>query len=86
MMEMQQIIEMLVKAEEDRKADKEDMLAKMKEEIKSSHNEMARMNAYHKKRMAMFDAYEKSIMACRRQVEANTEKIDAVRGGSSRYP
>jgi hypothetical protein len=70
-MSMQQIIEMLAKAEADRKTDKEEMLARMKEVIKSSHNEMktnqedllARMDAYYEKRMAMFDAYKKRIMA-----------------------
>jgi hypothetical protein len=56
----------------------------MKEEIKSSHNEMkanqeellARMDAYHEKRMARFDAYEKSMMARLGQAEPYREKIE----------
>jgi hypothetical protein len=70
--------------QEKAEADKEEMLARMKEEIKSSHNEMranqeellARVDAYHEKRMTMFEAYEKSIMACLGQAEANTKKTE----------
>jgi adenylate kinase family enzyme len=58
-------------------ADKEEMLARMKEDRKANQEELlARMDSYHEKRMAMFDAYEKSIMACLGQAEANTEKIE----------
>jgi hypothetical protein len=34
------------------------------------------MNAYHEKRMAVLVAHQKRMMACLRQTEANTEKID----------
>jgi hypothetical protein len=34
------------------------------------------MDAYHEKRMAMLDAYEKSIMACLGQAVADTKKIE----------
>jgi hypothetical protein len=61
-MSMQQIIEILAKAKADRKADKEEILA--------------RMDAYHQKRMAMLDAHQKRMRACLGQTEANTEKID----------
>jgi hypothetical protein len=63
---MQQITEMLAKAATDRKADKDDLLTRMETKIES----------YHEKRMAMFDAYEKRMMACLGQTEANTEKIE----------
>jgi hypothetical protein len=62
---MQQIIEMLEKVEADRKADKEDLLKRMETLI----------DAYHEKRMTMFDAYEKRMVACLGQTEA-TEKIE----------
>jgi hypothetical protein len=61
-MSIQQIIEILAKAEANRKANKEEILA--------------RMDTYHEKRIAMFDAYEKRMMACLGQTEANTEKIE----------
>jgi hypothetical protein len=68
----------------DRKADqekiaanKEEMLARMKEDRKANQEELlARMDAYHKKRMAMFDAYEKRMIACLGQTEANKEKTE----------
>jgi molybdopterin-biosynthesis enzyme MoeA-like protein len=37
---------------------------------------LKRMDAYHEERMAMFGAYEKSIIACLREMDANTEKIN----------
>jgi signal transduction protein with GAF and PtsI domain len=63
---MQQVIEMLAKAEDDRKADKEEKLTRME----------TLTDAYHEKRMAMFDAYEKRMMACIGQTEANTEETE----------
>jgi hypothetical protein len=100
---MQQIMEMLVEmkatAAADRKADKEDLLTKMKEESreanqdflarikedrKTDHEKMAadkqdflaRMEAFHEKRMAMLDAHQKRMIACLGEMDANTEKID----------
>jgi hypothetical protein len=37
---------------------------------------IARMHAYHEKRMATLDAHQKMMRACLGQTEANTEKID----------
>jgi hypothetical protein len=67
----------------DRKAD-QDLLTRMKEEIKCSYNEMkanqeellARMDDYHEKRMAMLDAHQKRMIACLGQMEANTKKTE----------
>jgi hypothetical protein len=82
-MSMQQIIKMLAKAEahrkadQERKADKEEILSTVKEDRKASQEELlARMDDYHEKRMAMFDAYEKRMMGCLGQTEANTERIE----------
>jgi hypothetical protein len=63
---MQQIIEMLTKMKEDRKADQEDLLARIKEECRQANQEL----------LAMFDVYEKRTMACVGQMEANTKKIE----------
>jgi hypothetical protein len=71
---MQQITEMLAKAEADRKADQEEMLARIKEEDRQANQELlARMVAYHEKRMAMLDAQQKRIMACFGQTEVRLE-------------
>jgi hypothetical protein len=45
-------------------ADKKDLLTRMETKI----------DAYHEKRMVMFHAYEKRMMACLGQTEANTEE------------
>jgi hypothetical protein len=50
------------KAEEDRKANKEDLLA--------------RMDAIHEKRMAMLDTHQKRLKACFRQMEATDFRVN----------
>jgi hypothetical protein len=58
-------------------AEKQEMLARMKEDRKANQEDLlARMDAYHEKRMAMFDAYQKRVMACLGQEEADTKKIE----------
>jgi hypothetical protein len=51
---MQQIVQMLAKMDADRKADREELLARIKEEDRQANQELlARMDAIHEKRMAM---------------------------------
>jgi hypothetical protein len=58
-------------------ADKEDFLARMKEERRKANQELlASMDAFHEKRMAMFDAHQKRMIAFLGQTDAITEKID----------
>jgi hypothetical protein len=81
-MSVQQIIEMLAKAEADRKAYQEKMATdrKAEQETMATNKEdlLIKMetliDAYHEKRMTMFDAYEKRMMVCLGQTEA-TESI-----------
>jgi hypothetical protein len=59
----------------------ERLLAKLQERnnanAKANQEELlARMHAYHEKRMAMLDAHHKSIVASLGQMEANTKKIE----------
>jgi hypothetical protein len=67
---IQKIIEMLTKAEADRKAFQEKMAA----DRKADHEDfLARMHAFHEERMAMLDAHQKRMTACFGQTEARLE-------------
>jgi hypothetical protein len=73
-MEMEKMMERLLAKLEERmksnaKTDKEEILARMKEDRKANQEDLlARMDAYHEKRMVMFDA-------CFGQAEANADKV-----------
>jgi hypothetical protein len=69
---MQQIMETLAKAEADRKADIEDMLARIKEDRQANQELLARMDA-------MFDAHQKR-MSCFGQTEARLEYEEPASG------
>jgi hypothetical protein len=58
------------------KADKEDLLARMKEDRQANQELLARMEAYHKKRMAMVDVHQKRMMACLGQMEATDFRVN----------
>jgi hypothetical protein len=58
-------------------ADKEDLLARMKEGRQANQELLTRMDAYHEKRMAMLDDNQKRVMA-KKKIEQNPEMMQSV--------
>jgi hypothetical protein len=86
-MEMQQIVQMLAKLQASQNdiearmetkmaADKEDFLARIKEDRQANQELAARMDTYHEKRMAMLDAHQERTMVCFGQTEATDFRVN----------